>query len=630
MSESEKEPQLVSVDALAASGWRDALASAGRDGYSGAHGAFATAAKAAHEAADHERASCLRLLGAICSMYLRPDSPNAPFGPMWSGPDGRTMLPEDISGAQMLELSAFAASIDSDLLRARIFDLAWLTLRPRRAADARSAIESYRALLSSLPHDEPDVTHFFERALALARMVGDEASHTAIIDVLAESVLSHSSSALVHSRLLYERNELRDKASLFAIALTECGSQDGSAGKTFRARDCLSEARKWHERAGDSPASAQVALQIADSFVAEAEARAAATPPSNIAAAHFLESAIQTLRSIPRQHRESLGIEGKLETLHKRLAEAGAKSLEEMGTISSGEIDISEMVAAARAAVQGRDQTEALLRMAHITRIQSVADIRSTVEEQARKAPLRLLFGATSLSGDGRVVSRRPGLSLSDEDSDSRELVLWGEMVQHFQLTLGLAVQGQIMPALNALLLEHTVREDDLILLCERSPIVPPGRERTFARGLFAGFERDFLTAIHILAPQMEALVRWHLKQAGVRTTSLDANGIMNESSLGTLLEKTEAAQVFGDNVAFELRALLADPVGPNLRNEVAHGLVDDERAFSIYSAYAWWLTLHLVFSTFWNALRAQRDAGTSADDSADPDVEPDSTERPG
>jgi hypothetical protein len=100
-------------------------------------------------------------------------------------------------------------------------------------------------------------------------------------------------------------------------------------------------------------------------------------------------------------------------------------------------------------------------------------------------------------------------------------------------------------------------------------------------------------------------MVRFHLKAAGVKTTNLDEDGIENENGLSRLAGFPETAKIFGDDLAFEIKALFCDPRGPNLRNEAAHGLLDYDASESIYGVYAWWLTLKVVFSTFWNAMRS-------------------------
>jgi hypothetical protein len=83
-------------------------------------------------------------------------------------------------------------------------------------------------------------------------------------------------------------------------------------------------------------------------------------------------------------------------------------------------------------------------------------------------------------------------------------------------------------------------------------------------------------------------------------------------------MDRPEVDQIFSPDIGFELRALLCDPLGPNLRNEIAHGLLDDDHIESMFSVYAWWLVLKLVFNTFWNSLRGgapKREDEESKDD---------------
>ena len=108
-------------------------------------------------------------------------------------------------------------------------------------------------------------------------------------------------------------------------------------------------------------------------------------------------------------------------------------------------------------------------------------------------------------------------------------------------------------------------------------------------------------------------MVRWHLKTSGIKTTNLDKEGIEYENGLSTLMEMPEVAQIFGDDLAFELKALFCDAIGANLRNEVAHGLLAYEECHSIFSIYAWWLGLKIVFNTFWNKRQKSESGGAAS-----------------
>ena len=132
---------------------------------------------------------------------------------------------------------------------------------------------------------------------------------------------------------------------------------------------------------------------------------------------------------------------------------------------------------------------------------------------------------------------------------------------------------------------------------------MPIGREVLFGKALAHGFNRDFATAIHLLAPQIEHMVRVQLKAAGVSTSRLDQDGIETENGLSTLIDLPQTKAIFGEDLTYEIKALFCDPMGPNLRNNIAHGLLSDQEANSVDAVYAWWLGVQLVLITYWNSL---------------------------
>ena len=318
----------------------------------------------------------------------------------------------------------------------------------------------------------------------------------------------------------------------------------------------------------------------------------------------FYENAIQAYRTIPRAERAIHRADERIVELRAKLNEAGDKSLDEMGVIQSPGVDISQLVDNARNAVKNKPALEALKAFANLHRGANAKEMRESAIKRIREHPLQALFPATALSRDGRVIAKRPGMSMGSTLSDDDEIVIRAEMIRDYGILLAIVVQGDIWPALEVLLLEHRLREADFTNLTKQSPIVPSGREGLFGKALFAGYDRDFVTAIHLLVPQIEHMVRVRLKQAGAKTTTLGIDGIENENGLGTLMDLPEVEKVFGADLSFELRALFCDSFGPNLRNELAHGLLDEGACQSIYGIYAWWLTLRLVFNTYWNAQR--------------------------
>ena len=159
------------------------------------------------------------------------------------------------------------------------------------------------------------------------------------------------------------------------------------------------------------------------------------------------------------------------------------------------------------------------------------------------------------------------------------------------------------------MIFEHRYDQEYIMDICDKSPVVPRGHVHLWAKGLWHGLNRDYLSAASILTPQVEHLVRVLLKQSGAHTQTVDDdNGVESEKGLGALLEMREAEEVLGAGLRLGLEALLTEQAGANLRNHIAHGLFSDAEAWSYASVYVWWLCLRLATLAVWQT-RAGEDA---------------------
>ena len=374
-------------------------------------------------------------------------------------------------------------------------------------------------------------------------------------------------------------------------------------GDLHRAREYFSVATEWHKAIPDEVKAAEMTVAVAEGWVKEAVARSTSESLSHMVAASFYENAIQTYRTVPRAERSTHQVDERIAELRAHLNDSGERALGEMRLIQTSGVDITQLVENARKSVTGKSAQHALLAFANLHRGVNAEELRNRAQERMRQYPLQSLFSATVMSRDGRVIAKRPAMSLGGEElTADDEIAIRAEMIRDYGILVSIVVQGDIWPALEVLLLEHRLREADFIELARHSPIVPKERAGLFGKALFAGYERDFVTALHLLIPQIEHLVREHLKQAGAKTTNLDKDGIQNENGMSTLLDLPEAKQVFGKDLAFELESLFCNAFGPNLRNELAHGLLDEDGCNSPFAIYAWWLALRLTFNTWWNS----------------------------
>ena len=603
---------IASVDDFRRSGWKVVVESVSHEGYPSMWHALSAAARESIEAKRYAEAKVLWLLADACSMMLQPRSLNEPFRPYSAMGEKRSAIPDDFNEPDVTLLAEIAEETDHVLLRARLSDLVWLRKQPRSYQHALLAVDAYR----SMPLNDDSWIHgareAWGRAISLTRMLRAGAGErgkeieTSILTAFDAAQDQHGFLALWLSDLLFDQGFGFDRCAEIGGRLKILATTFDEKGDLHRAREFFDAASKWFKRAADEAAAAAMIAALAEGWVKEAIARSSSDTPSHIVAASFYENAIKNYRRIPGSERAAHRVDERIAEIHKQLGDAGRRSLGEMSRIQAPSIDITEIIEAARKAVSNKPTDEALAAFANLYRGATSAKLREESVQMLRQHPLQALFGSTHLSRDGRVIAKTPAPGFSNTDSDEYKRSVWSEMIRHYMIELGLIVQGRIWPALEVLLQEHRLREDDFVTIARQSSIVPVGRERLFGKALFAGFDRNFEVAVHLLIPQIEHIVRTHLKTSGTTTTNIDQDGVEHENGLSTLVALPEAEKVFGENLTFELKALFCDPVGPNLRNELAHGLLSDEACYSLPCIYAWWFALKLAYMPFWNALRAE------------------------
>jgi hypothetical protein len=603
----------ISINDFQNSNWLAAITDSSREDYLSMWQSLSSAARQAIKDKKLEKGKVLWLLADACSMTLRPSSLNEPFKPIMVMNGKRPALPEDFQSSDIAFFAQIAEEITDNRLCARIADILWLLLEPKQPTHALLAINNYRQLPISTKAWVRDARECWDRSIQLCLMLGNGAGkqlkkeiENSLIEAIKGSTNDDGYLALWVSNLLSKYKLDHQQKGDIAEKLEQLAIEFNDSEDLHKARDYFNAAAEVFRELKNKEKHAEMIVKVAEKWEKEAS-----DSPSNIVATSFYEKAIQKYRNIPRELRGRYDVDDRIANLHTKLNSAGEKSLEEMGEITSPAIDISKLVENARNSVKGKSAIDALNTLANVYQAR-VDKIRENSKEML-KGSLQSLVSGTHMSHDGRVIAKRPSADLSGNGDD--EATVWPEMVKNYKLELSIAVLGSIFPALEVMRQEHRLRESDFDSVTRQSPIVPVGRERIIAKALFAGYDNDFVTALHILIPQLEHLVRFHLKQYGAKTTHLDKNGIEDEKGLSTLMEMPEIETIFGEDLSFEIKALFCDPFGPNLRNELAHGLLDYEEAQSIYSIYAWWLGLSIIFNTFWNAKHSGTDSSEPADE---------------
>lgn len=534
------------------------------------------------------------LLGVIACFMPNGDDWTNPYGSFDTFGDRRSPIPANFSGADIAVLAEVVELIPSLILRSRVFDVLAMAgdsgLRSDRHVAQLEALAEHGVTVEAMTHDPGQ----WARGLAVGRRFRKAASgqleeiERQLIEVATTS--SDGGLAVCAARMLRDYRLGRPHGAAIAAHLAELAE----GIESIAAQHTLEVAAEWYQRAGDPEAAEDAKYAIVQRLIAEADASEA------FRACIHLEMGLKILRTLPRVARDRLGAADLPDELARRIRESGVAAIGQMEKFTTESDDLSEHVTELLAAIRSDDALESVRRFANIQSFASLSAARTDAEQREQRFPLAAVFGRRTLSSDGRTVYRSP----ADRHATiyGEKASIWEEMIQHYQLRINL-LGGIVLPkAWRQMSTEHRLHIGDFENLSAGSSIVPSTHEEMFARGLHYGYSGDFGVAVHLLAPAIEALVRLHLVNAGERTSTISADGNETEIGLSALMQKDRVVDIFGEDVAFEIRALLCGPIGPNLRNEVGHGMIGDAVFSSSASVYLWWLTLKLVFMPYWNA----------------------------
>ena len=533
----------------------------------------------------------LFLLSNICLPMIDLESRNDPFQPFITWGNKRSFLPIDLNDEEKLCLSSILDEDFPPILKARIADILWTYSKPKKKKYSEIAIENYISMDVFNDFFEPDVYVFWERAVILAK----QTKNSSLIEKIKSKLLNeidHLSTSwdfhLLKIIEIFDNTDL-DKGLNHELAekLLEKQKEFNNEKQFHIAEKYLESATKLFKKAGNAEDSYRSLAFLAQATENHGDYR---KNESAMVANHFYKMALQRYRQIPNSYRNTLQIDQKLDTIQEKITQSGLLITDELKLISTEQMNISELQEHSINHV--KDKQSPFESVLYFTGVSSCnfESIWKSTENNINNSPISSFLGKTLVSSGGRQISSIPPLN-----SNNRDEVILKNAIKNFGIHIHLAVKGCICPALNQIQEEHIFPKDFLVDLCKLSDIVPEKREILVANALYQGFEWDFRSAIHLLAPQVENMVRQLLKRNGLVTTHTDPNGIENEMGLSSLVSIVGAREILGDDLWFELQAVFTDSLSANLRNEVGHGLLDDDTSNSLYSVYALWMVLRLV-----------------------------------
>lgn len=563
----------------------------------------------AHKRGDSRTARMIWLLADACSLQLRPAHRNDPFHARTST---EFNMARDVGSfeAHVSLVASIYPVVKDPLLRARLADIAWLAGKPKNNMHAQAAMQAY----FETPLDLDSWLMLggeqcWRRGLMLAAQVHKKGQGDLYISSVADKLVAVCESELAPGNetnislsvvgILIDFRLASTSYQSLARLLVDRSRQARAQGNLYHATSHLVLAKRLYRLLQDDEASSDTSVLISEIHIDEATKRVSSASPSFVSAVDWYNDARQELLTIPAPLRASRGVPAKLDALIKLHSEAQARSMEEFSIVQGPTLDLREEVDTAMAKVANKELLEALLAFSQVSHWTQFVQEREAAMASLEKYVGNSLYSMAHLTDVGRVVRKTPAFDARGGHS-ANDAAITRKMVEYHMIRMQVAAYGAIEPACHQLIHDHLIEEQDLLGICSFSSVVPSQRARLVAKGLKAGFEGDYDSALHLLVPQLEHMVRLQLKRKNVDTTFTEKNGVSMEHGLSTLVAKPEMASIFGPDRTFEISAVFCDQTGPNIRNDLAHGLLPPGAPSSYQGIYAWWMIFKLVFENYW------------------------------
>lgn len=540
--------------------------------------------KVAKDEEDENQAELFKTLAMATSFHFNSESKHEPFVAKIVTEEGRTAMPEDFTDEQLDLIGELTHYIEDPELLSRLGDTLWVRRRDFEAV--RIAIENYMKSASNLKKsDTHQATDRLERALHLTVSLGKGTKDLTdgVVQKIEELIdFLKDDESFYKLKLIELLRRFGKGDSEKCISITEeLGRKSEEENDWYSARSLWEENAKWHQSEGNAEEEREALINAAETYVKEAD-----SVNSKMLESSFLQQAINSYRKVG-------GFQAKTEELHSRLLKSQEGIVNEMGSFSH-EFDNSLLVEHTLKNVENKSLRDAIFAFCILLRPIDKQALEDRTKKLMKDHPLQFIVSGMIVDEEGKTVTHYPNMLSGTEEEKAQALE--AHMHNQAQHNLLAAVHGIVEPARRQILLEHDIRESNFRQIVLSSPLVPPGREYLFSKGLCQGFIGDFVSATNTLVTQFEHSVRFILKNHGVVTSGIDDQNRQDDRSLNTTLELEELEGILSEDIVFTLKNILISKFGGNMRNKVAHGLMWPNSYYNAYAIYFWGFMLRLIF----------------------------------
>lgn len=227
---------------------------------------------------------------------------------------------------------------------------------------------------------------------------------------------------------------------------------------------------------------------------------------------------------------------------------------------------------------------EWIVRICQFTPFFKEKQIREETVHEAQTFLFPTLATESIVNSKGQTVALLPPLDAANPEADEEllKLHMYRQLLASADLTGGLTLSYILQKFRDSF---RDFQKEELKFLVDGNPIIPNGRESIILSGIYLGLKGEYFESLHILAPQTEAIFRHIAEASGGLTVHYD-QGIAEAKTLTSIFDLPELKDRNDNDILFLFRGLLNEKAGLNMRNNIAHGLLEEDEAKGGASIY--------------------------------------------
>jgi hypothetical protein len=303
------------------------------------------------------------------------------------------------------------------------------------------------------------------------------------------------------------------------------------------------------------------------------------------AESHWIRTAIEELRGIS-------GTKDKKEELRLEMRSLQEKAADEFGTFSTP-IELGDIRENVAEIFEKLSLSDALYNFALLEESIPIKELRKEALKSVKASPIFAMMSSSYNDNEGKVVAESPVANATGEQSEER---LNKACSDNYRLRRHIIVGGRIDAARLTIVSNYSVSHRHFEAIVQYSPFIPASHRYIFALGFAKLLQGDFISAAHLLLPQMENSIRYVLKSNNIETSKIMSDMVQEDPSLSDMFNKwrSELENIFTAPVIYEIELLFLHRLGPALRNEFANGKITTGQCFDTDAIYACWFIYRL------------------------------------